>query len=93
MIPFCRVEWQETLPIAACCGCCLVATLCLILWDSVDCQAPLFMGFPRFGLQFPSSGDLPHPGIKSVSPALAGEFFTAEPLGNPMISCRSSLIS
>ena len=28
---------------------------------------------------FPSPGDLPNPGIKPESPALAGSFFTAEP--------------
>ena len=43
------------------------------------------MGFPRqeywSGLPIPSPGDLPHPGIKLVSPALAGGFFTAEPPG------------
>ena len=27
--------------------------------------------------------DLPEPGIKPVSPALAGGFFTTEPLGKP----------
>jgi len=32
-------------------------------------------------LPFPSPGDLPDPGIKSTSPALAGGFFTAEPWG------------
>ena len=44
------------------------------------------MGFPRqeywSGLPFPSPGDLPEPGIQtlfSVSPALAGEFFTTAP--------------
>ena len=50
-------------------------------------QAPLSMGFPRqeywSGLLFPSSGDLPDPGIKLMSPALAGEFFTAEPARKP----------
>ena len=59
----------------------------------MDCspQAPLFMRFPRqeywSGLSCPS-GDLPHPGIKPlslVSPALAGGFFTAMPLGKPYI--------
>ena len=30
------------------------------------------------GLPFPPPGDLPDPGIKSISPALAGGFFTAE---------------
>ena len=37
------------------------------------------MGFPRqeywSGLPFPSPGGLPDPGIKRVSPALAGGFF------------------
>ena len=50
-------------------------------------QAPLSMGFSRqeywSGLPFPSPGDLPDPGIKLMSLALAGRFFTAEPLGKP----------
>ena len=45
------------------------------------------MGFSRqeywSGLPFPSPGHLPHPGIEPRFPALAGEFFTAEPLGKP----------
>ena len=44
-------------------------------------QTPLSMGFPRqeywSGLLFPSPGDLPDPGIKLVSLALAGRFFTS----------------
>ena len=32
---------------------------------------------------FPPPGDLPNPGIKPVSPALASGFFTAEPPGKP----------
>ena len=32
------------------------------------------------GLPFSPSGDLPNPGIKPVSPALAGRFFTTESL-------------
>ena len=43
-------------------------------------QAPLSVGFSRreyrSGLPSPSPGDLPHPGIELVSPALAGGFFT-----------------
>ena len=35
------------------------------------------------GWLFPSPGDLPNPGIKLASPALAGKFFTSEPSGNP----------
>jgi len=42
------------------------------------------MGFPRqgywSGLLFPPPGDLPNPGIKSTSLALAGRFFTTEPM-------------
>ena len=33
------------------------------------------------GCHFFLHGDLPDPGIESESPALAGGFFTAEPLG------------
>ena len=50
-------------------------------------QASLSMGFPRqeywSGFPFPSPGDLPDPGIKSASPAVAGKFFTTETLGKP----------
>ena len=52
---------------------------------TVACQAPLSMGFSRqeywSGLPFPSPGYLPYPGIKPVSPALAGGFFIAEHQG------------
>ena len=51
-------------------------------------KAPLTMGFPRQEywsgfLSFSSPGDLPIPGIKPVSPALAGRFFTPESPGKP----------
>ena len=55
--------------------------LFMTLW-LVAHQAPLSMGFPRqaywSGLPFPPPGDLPDPGIKPMSPALAGGFFTTE---------------
>ena len=48
-------------------------------------QAPLSMGFSWqeywSGVPFPLPGNLPDPGIKLASPALAGGFFTAEPSG------------
>ena len=48
------------------------------LW-TVAYQALLSMGFSRqeywSGVPFPSPGDLPNPGIKPGSPALAGRFF------------------
>ena len=58
----------------------LVTKLCLPLvtpW-TVAHHAPLSMGFSRqeywSGLPFPSSGDLPHPGIQPKSPALQADF-------------------
>ena len=54
---------------------------------ALACQSPLSIGFPRqeywSGWPFPSPGDLPHPGIKPVSPALEGKFFTTVPRGKP----------
>ena len=67
----------------------LVTQLCFFAtpW-TVACQAPLSMGFPRqeywSGFPFSSPGDLPDPGIKPASPALAGGFFTTEPPGKPI---------
>ena len=60
----------------------LFATLWLI-----PHQAPLSMEFSRQeywnGLPFSPPGDLPNPGIKPMSPALAGRFFTIEPPRKP----------
>ena len=50
-------------------------------------QAPLSMGFPRHEywsrLPFPPPGDLPAPGIKPVSPALAADSLPQSHLGSP----------
>ena len=55
--------------------------------QTVAHQCTLSMVLPRqeywSGLPLPSPGDLPEPGIKPASPALAGGFFTTEPPGNP----------
>ena len=55
--------------------------------DHHHCRPPLSMGFSRqaywSGLPFPSAGTLPNPGIEPGSPALSGEFFTTEALGEP----------
>ena len=74
--------------------CCLVAQLCpdsVNLW-TVALQVPLSVGFPRHeyrsGLPLPSPGDLPDPGIETVSlayPALAGRFFTSESPGKTLV--------
>ena len=55
---------------------------------TVACQVPPSTGFSRqeywSGLPFPTSVDLPEPGIKPTSPALAGGFFTTELPGKPL---------
>ena len=70
---------------------CAIAQSCLTLCSPVDCSLPgsSVHGISQqeywSGLPFPSPGDLPDPGIQPASlapPALAGEFFTTEPLGN-----------
>ena len=65
----------------------LVAQSCLALvtpW-TVALQAPLSMEFSSqeswSGLPFPSPADLPHPGIKSESPALQAVSLLSEPPG------------
>ena len=54
---------------------------------TVALQATLSMGFSRqeywSGLPFPSPGDLPDPGIKPVSSALAGGSFITVSPGKP----------
>ena len=50
------------------------------------CQTPLSVGFPRqeyWSVAIPFS----NPGIKPVSPALAGGFFPTEPPGKPYTAC------
>ena len=91
--------WQQhnTFPnLYYCCGCFSFLSFffflpsCVWLFATswtVALQAPLSMGFPRQeywrGLPFSTPGDLPDPGIKSASPALAGSLFTTVPPGKP----------
>ena len=61
--------------------CAQVRQSCLTLrtlWTVVP-QAPLFMGFSH-GLPCPSSGDLPNPGIESMSPALQADCLPLNPM-------------
>ena len=57
---------------------------------TVDCQAPLSVGFPRqeywSELPFPSPGDLLHPAIEPESPALQADSLLSEPPGK--LNCR-----
>ena len=56
----------------------------------------LSMGFPRqeywSGLPFSSPENFPNPGTEPVSPALAGGFFTTEPLGKPSV-CKERVLN
>ena len=55
--------------------------------QNIALQVPLFMGFSRqeywSGLPFPSSGDLPNPGIEPGSSALQPDSLLSEPSGKP----------
>ena len=69
--------WVVPLKSLETCGCCVWPFSCsFVIPMHYSCQASLSMGFPRHeyysGLPFPSPGDLPNPGIKPSSPALAG---------------------
>ena len=79
---------------------CSVAKSCptLVTPWIVAYQAPLSMGFSRqeywSGLPCPSPGDLPDPGMETVSPispALAGKFFTTEQPGKSISHNRRSI--
>ena len=71
--------------VCVCVHTCLVISVLSNSLDPVDCgpQVPLSMGFSRqeywSGLPWPLPGDLPDPGVESVSlrsAVLAGRFFT-----------------
>ena len=65
---------------------------CLTLCEPVDSSPPgsSVHGILRqeygTGWPCPPPGDLPNPGIELISPALAGEFFTTETPGEPLLS-------
>ena len=71
--------------------CCLVAQSCLTFVTPRTVFLPVSSVHgisqariqQRSGLPFPSPGDLPNPGIESMSPALADGYFTTEPSGKP----------
>ena len=73
-------------------GCAQSLQACLVLCDPTDCNLPgssvlgIFRQEYWSGLPFPSLRDLPNPGIKPVSPALAGGVFTTEPPGSQTTS-------
>ena len=79
---------------------CVCAQLCLTLCGPMDCSPPWNFPGKNCGvlLQFPSPGDLPHPGIEPSSPALANGFLTTVPFGKPtdlyshVLFCRNTYL-
>ena len=67
---------------------CVLSCVQLCNSMTVARQATLSMEFSRqeyySRLPFPAPGDLPDPGMESMSPALASGFFTTASPGNPM---------
>ena len=69
----------------------LTAQSCPTLCDPMDCSPPGYSVHRTFQarilewIAISSSRDLPNQGIESASHALAGRFFTTEPLGKPDI--------
>ena len=88
--PFCSLSlFLVYIPRSRISGLCGVYfQLRLTLLDPMDCSPPgsLSMGFLKqeywSGLPFPTPRNLPDPGIKPASLALAGRFFTTVPPGS-----------
>ena len=88
--PYCFLWWlHQSTFLANCIHVCFLSHVWpFVTPRTVAHQASLSMGFSRqeywSGLPFPPPGDLPNPRIEPMSPAasaLAGGFFTTEPLG------------
>ena len=99
-----NAHWALAVAAAGLWGPTLKECACSVMYNSsvapwtVALQAPLSLGFSRqecwSELPFPPLGDLPNPGIKPASlasPALAGGFFTTEPLGKPILKGQEEL--
>ena len=70
--------------------CMLICVQLFVTQWTVDYQVPQSMGFSRqeywSGLPFPSSGDLPNPGIEPGSPALQADFLPTELQGKLILN-------
>ena len=61
-----------------------VAQLCPTLWDPMDYTVHgILQARILEGVAFPSSGDLPNPGLEPRTPALQADSLPAEPQGKP----------
>ena len=73
-----------------CYCCCLVAKSCPALCNSMNCRPP---GSSVHGIsqaRILARVAISWPRIKQASPSLSGGFFTAEPLGKPLITLGTS---
>ena len=87
--------------VCVCASTCVYVCVCLVLSDSLQPHGlqPARLLCPwdspgkntRVGCHFLLQGNLPDPGIEPTSLALAGGFFTAEPLGKPINGLDRSL--
>ena len=72
---------------------CMAVSNSVIPW-TVTHQPPLPIEFSRpeywSGLPFPSSGDLPNPGVEPGSPALQADSLPTELLGKPNLRVQQS---
>ena len=74
----------------------LVTLSCPTLCDLMDCNSQVLLSMefsrPKYcsGLQFPSPGDLPNPGIKPRSPALQADSLPSELPGSPTLASSST---
>jgi len=99
------VYWSSERVIIHISSVCVCVCVCSVIWSCPTLcnpmdwshQAPPSMEFFRqeywSGLPFPSPGDLPNPGIKPPTPALAGRFFaTSITLEAPCFFCTFPLL-
>ena len=77
--------------------CCFSIFVLMLSHVELDPMAPLSMESSRqqywCGLPFPTPGDRPDPGTEPTSPALAGEFFTTERPGKPILYLDSTMVN
>ena len=90
---------KETVCVCVCAHMCSVTQSCPPDCDPTDCSPPGYSVHGIFQARilewvaiFPSPEDLPDPGIKPVSPALAGIFFTTDHQGSPLFLFTSPQI-
>ena len=80
-----NTQWQHCLKLST--AECEIIQLCPTLCWTVAFQAPPSMGFSRqeywSGLPFPSTGDLPNPGLEPRFPTLQADTLPSEPPGKP----------